>query len=103
MVLVWDDTTTDTKLGLLKHAGGVQSTEVIDLLQTELICLCTQIGLGTLSLGMITVCGYGNDAKCVSHWRRGTYVSVLGNMGSLLVFLLRMLKYAIVISHMEDM
>ena len=47
--------------------------------------------------------GIGNDVECVSHWRRGIYVSVLGNMGSLLVFLLRMLKYAIVISHMEDM
>ena len=29
VVLVWDDTTTDTKLGLLKHAGGVHSIEVI--------------------------------------------------------------------------
>ena len=41
---------------------------------------------------MVTVFGYGNDVECVSHWRRGIYVSVLGNMGSTLVFLLRMFE-----------
>ena len=30
---------------------------------------------------MVTVFGYGNDAECVSHWRRYNYVPVLGNMG----------------------
>ena len=29
---------------------------------------------------MITVFGYGNDVECVSHWRRGNNVPVLGNM-----------------------
>ena len=40
----------------------------------------------TLVLGNGHCIWIGNDAKCVSHWRRGTYVSVLGNMDSACLF-----------------
>ena len=85
VVLVWDDTTTDTKLGLLKHAGGVHSTEVIVCI-TWTDCLWTQTGSWHCCLGNGHCIWIGNDAKCVSHWRRGTYVSVLGNMDSACLF-----------------
>jgi hypothetical protein len=40
----------------------------------------------TLVLGNGHCIWIGNDAKCVSHWRRVTYVSVLGNMGYTCLF-----------------